>query len=76
MGSGAKCTIDFHDDTLAERAADDVEVDAALEALHDGEVDLWEVWRHLLGLHDTSRRLLHSRVGLLQTHHTATALKT
>ena len=54
--------------SLAEGAADDVEVDAALEALDDGEVDLREVRRQLLGLHDAPRRRLHQRVGLLRAH--------
>jgi hypothetical protein len=54
------------DAALAENAAYDVQVDASLEAFHDGEVNLWQVRCDLLGLHDAPGRLLHRRIRLLR----------
>ena len=51
---------------LAEGATDDVEVDAALQALHDGKVDARKVWCNLPGLEDAPCSRLHCRIGLLQ----------
>ena len=66
-GSASAKAASWRDRSLAEGAADDVEVDAALEALDDPQVDLGDVGRQLLGLHDAARCRLHHRVSLLRS---------
>ena len=56
--------------SLAEGTTENVQIDAIAQAAYNGEVDLRDVRRQLLGLHDASRRLLHRHVRLLQ-HTTA-----